>query len=93
MIDLGKNMTFEEGVRLARKMQGLERQLIPVKIQQYYENDSPFRFEMSVESKDVNTHSAMTDLPEYQRELIRAHMIQLGHVINKLLVAIPKKIG
>lgn len=64
-----------------------------MKIQQYYENDSPFRFEMSVESKDVETHSAMTDLPEHQRELIKTHMIQLGHIVNKLLVAIPKKAG
>lgn len=64
-----------------------------MKIQQYYENDSPFRFEITVQSKDVNTHSAMTDLPEHQRELIRNHMIQLGHIVDKLLVAIPKKVG
>lgn len=63
-----------------------------MKIQQYYEENS-FRFEMSVESKDTNTHSVMTDLPEHQRDLIRTQMLQLGHVINKLLVAIPKKIG
>lgn len=57
-----------------------------MKIQQYYE-ESNFRFEFIVESKDVKTHAAMTDLPAHQKELIKTHLFQMGQLVEKLLVA------
>lgn len=62
-----------------------------MKIQQFYHHESDFRFELTVESKDIETHAAFTDLPMHQKELIRTHMIQLGQVVDKLLVANKRK--
>lgn len=58
-----------------------------MKIQQFYHHESGYRFELTVESKDIDTHSAITDLKDYQKEMIKNHLIQIGHVIDKLLVA------
>lgn len=58
-----------------------------MKIQQHYHHESGFRFEFSVESKDTETHAAMTDLPEHQKELIKTTLFQVGQIVDKLLVA------
>lgn len=58
-----------------------------MKIQQHYHRESGFSFEISVESKDTETHVALTDLKDYHRDLIKTHMFQLGQLVEKLLVA------
>lgn len=61
-----------------------------MKITQHYHHESGFRLEISVESKDTNTHAALTDLKDYHKELIKTHLTQLGLVVDKLLVANKK---
>lgn len=58
-----------------------------MKIQQHYHHESGFRFELSIESKDIETHAAMTDLPTHQRELVKTTLFQVGQIVDKLLVA------
>lgn len=58
-----------------------------MKIQQFFHHESGFRYEITIESKDVQTHSAMTDLTEYQRELIKTHLYQVGKVTDIVVTA------
>lgn len=58
-----------------------------MKIQQFFHHESGYRYEITIESKDIQTHSAMTDLTEYQRELIKNHLNYVGVIADKVVVA------
>lgn len=62
-----------------------------MKIQQHYHHDSPFRFDLTVESKDLITHSTMTDLKDHQREMIKRELHKVGRIVEQLCVALREE--
>lgn len=62
-----------------------------MKIEQHYHHESGFRFEISIQSKDVETHSTMTDLREDQRNLVKQKLNEVGIILDKLLVSVKNR--
>lgn len=58
-----------------------------MKLEKSYLYESGYHFVITIQTKDVETHSAMTDLPDYQRELILNALHHAGVIADKLLIA------